>query len=69
MNGNIHVQFLGEEVAATSPPYPTPGWATTQVYPARCPRGVRPLNAVIDSPERASASGGRSNSDTGGFTP
>ena len=21
-------------VAATSPPYPTPGWATTQVYPA-----------------------------------
>ena len=22
-------------VAATSPPYPTPGWATTQVYPAR----------------------------------
>jgi len=23
MNGNIHVQFLGEEVAATSPPYPT----------------------------------------------
>ena len=23
MNGNIHVQFLGEGVAATSPPYPT----------------------------------------------
>jgi hypothetical protein len=22
-------------VAATSPPYPTPGWATTQVYPAQ----------------------------------
>jgi len=35
MNGNIHVQFLGEGVAATSPPYPTPGWATTQVYPAQ----------------------------------
>ena len=28
-------------VAATSPPYPTPGWATTQVYPARfSPRAV-----------------------------
>ena len=25
MNGNIHVQFLGEGVAATSPPYPTSG--------------------------------------------
>ena len=37
MKGNFHVQFLGEGVAATSPPYPTPGWATTQVYPARCP--------------------------------
>jgi hypothetical protein len=24
MNGNIHVWFLGEEVAVTSPPYPTP---------------------------------------------
>src|SRR5208337_304447 len=34
MKGNFHVQFLGEGVAATSPPYPTPGWATTQVYPA-----------------------------------
>ena len=28
MKGNFHVQFLGEGVAATSPPYPTPGWAT-----------------------------------------
>ena len=37
MKGNFHVQFLGEGVAATSPPYPTPGWATTQVYPARGP--------------------------------
>src|SRR5208337_4111046 len=37
MKGNFHVQFLGEGVAATSPPYPTLGWATTQVYPARCP--------------------------------
>src|SRR5271167_3018027 len=26
MNGNIHVQFLGEGVAATSPPYPTRDW-------------------------------------------
>jgi len=34
MKGNFHVQFLGEGVAATSPPYPTPGWGTTQVYPA-----------------------------------
>src|SRR5208337_575936 len=34
----LHVQFLGEGVAATSPPYPTPGWATTQVYPARITR-------------------------------
>ena len=25
MKGNFHVQFLGEGVAATSPPYPTPG--------------------------------------------
>ena len=24
-------------MAATSPPYPTPGWVTTQVYPARGP--------------------------------
>jgi hypothetical protein len=31
------VQFLGEGVAATSPPYPTPGWATTPVYPAHTP--------------------------------
>ena len=38
MKGNFHVQFLGEGVAATSPPYPTPGWATTQVYPAAKPR-------------------------------
>ena len=38
MKGNFHVQFLGEGVAATSPPYPTPGWATTQVYPARISR-------------------------------
>ena len=39
MKGNFHVQFLGEGVAATSPPYPTPGWATTPVYPARTPDG------------------------------
>ena len=36
MKGNFHVQFLGEGVAATSPPYPTVGGSnTTQVYPAR----------------------------------
>ena len=43
MKGNFHVQFLGEGVAATSPPYPTLGWATTQVYPAR---GARPRGAL-----------------------
>ena len=42
MKGNFHVQFLGEGVAATSPPYPTLGWATTQVYPARCPETTYP---------------------------
>ena len=29
MKGNFHVQFLGEGVAATSPPYPTIGIYTT----------------------------------------
>ncbi len=48
MKGNFHVQFLGEGVAATSPPYPTPGWATTQVYPAR--------NSLL--PSREGAPGG-----------
>ena len=28
MKGNFHVQFLADGVAATSPPYPTPGSAT-----------------------------------------
>ena len=42
MKGNFHVQFLGEGVAATSPPCPTPGWATPQVYPASVsPRAFR----------------------------
>jgi hypothetical protein len=37
MNGNIHVQFLGEGVAATSPPYPTGEVAIPPCYPAcRC---------------------------------
>ena len=40
MKGNFHVQFLGEGVAATSPPYPTLGWATTQVYPAQLAANV-----------------------------
>ena len=44
MNGNIHVQFLGEGVAATSPPYPTvrygvPG--TTSVPP------VTPISVLL----------------------
>ena len=47
MKGNFHVQFLGEGVAATSPPYPTLGWATTQVYPARNTRDV--ADALIQS--------------------
>lgn len=42
MKGNFHVQFLGEGVAATSPPYPTLGWATTQVYPARITPRITP---------------------------
>ena len=43
MKGNFHVQFLGEGVAATSPPYPTPGWATTPVYPAQVPFKLAPM--------------------------
>ena len=35
MKGNFHVQFLGEGVAATSPPYPTPGRVTALGDPAR----------------------------------
>ena len=46
MKGNFHVQFLGEGVAATSPPYPTPGWATTQVYPAREAFGRNGISAA-----------------------
>ena len=46
MKGNFHVQFLGEEVAATSPPYPTPGWGTTQVYPARIVQLRQPLRSI-----------------------
>ena len=38
MNGNIHVQFLGEGVAATSPPYPTGGMG--EVWEAHGPGGV-----------------------------
>ena len=49
MKGNFHVQFLGEGVAATSPPYPTPGWATTQVYPARGP----PLDGDLEAKYQA----------------
>ncbi len=28
-------------VTVTSPPYPAPGWATTQVYPACEARAIR----------------------------
>ena len=49
MKGNFHVQFLGEGVAATSPPYPTPGWATTQVYPARITPPLTPDYAPPDT--------------------
>ena len=35
MKGNFHVQFLGEGVAATSPPYPTLG--------GEPPRSTRPI--------------------------
>ena len=35
MKGNFHVQFLGEGVAATSPPYPTPRGAIPWGHPAR----------------------------------
>ena len=34
MKGNFHVQFLGEGVAATSPPYPTPRGAIPWGHPA-----------------------------------
>ena len=38
MKGNFHVQFLGEGVAATSPPYPTLG--------GEPPRSTRPPKAI-----------------------
>ena len=38
MKGNFHVQFLGEGVAATSPPYPTLG--------GEPPRSTRPPKAL-----------------------
>ena len=42
MKGNFHVQFLGEGVAATSPPYPTPGgaipWGPRPGTPKACAR-------------------------------
>ena len=42
-------------VAATSPPYPTPGWATTQVYPAHeAPRSPDPTKPTR-SPHEAHA--------------
>ena len=38
MKGNFHVQFLGEGVAATSPPYPTPGEQSPGLPGPRTPR-------------------------------
>src|SRR5271165_5417128 len=52
MKGNFHVQFLGEGVAATSPPYPTLGWATTQVYPARGPPNADEAGPLQHDPAR-----------------
>ena len=42
MKGNFHVQFLGEGVAATSPPYPTRG--------GQPPRSTRPGLPTPDYP-------------------
>src|SRR5271166_5448206 len=61
MKGNFHVQFLGEGVAATSPPYPTPGWVTTQVYPARGPPpqiGLTPRTPPVLDPFAGSGTSG-----------
>ena len=41
MRGSLHVRSRGGG-AVTPPPYPTPGWATTPVYPALCRIGVTP---------------------------
>jgi len=46
MRGNSHVQFLGEGVTATSPPYPTPGPVTTRGHPVR---RIKPLVDTLDS--------------------
>ena len=40
MKGNFHVQFLGEGVAATSPPYPTLG--------GQPPRSTRPVREKMN---------------------
>jgi len=47
MNGNIHVQFLGEGVAATSPPYPTPRGA----IPWGDPAFFSPVFPTAEKPE------------------
>ena len=47
MKGNFHVQFLGEGVAATSPPYPTLGG-----HPPRSTRpGIPALTPEFLTPE------------------
>ena len=40
MKGNFHVQFLGEGVAATSPPYPTGETAMSPRYPTGVVAGL-----------------------------
>ena len=42
MNGNIHVQFLGEGVAVTSPPYPTRSAIGGSRQTRQDPQGRRP---------------------------
>ena len=49
MKGNFHVQFLGEGVAATSPPYPTPRGAIPWGDPARNPSVYFPVSASASS--------------------
>ena len=46
MKGNFHVQFLGEGVAATSPPYPTRGG-----QPPRSTRPGIPVTPEFPTPE------------------
>ena len=51
MKGNFHVQFLGEGVAATSPPYPTGEVAIPPCYPAGRLHAVASGGAVCARPD------------------